>query len=130
MGRKTFESIGRPLPNRENIVITRRSDYHPEGVWAVSSLDAAIVHARAFGTDEIFVIGGAEIYKLALPYADRLYLTVIHREIQGDAYFPEFDRALFDQVEREYHSTPIPHSYLTLDRAPEAGKERGSEVPA
>lgn len=105
MGRKTFESIGKPLPGRTNIVITRQSDYKGEGVDVVSSLDEAIALGRNIGLingiDEVMVIGGAEIYAQALPYADRLYLTQVHARIEGDAYFPEIAWDEFSEVGRE-----------------------------
>lgn len=89
MGRKTFDEIKRPLTNRRNVVITRRADFQPAGVHVVASLDEAL--ALAAGEDEVFVIGGGEIYRLALPRADRLYLTVVHAEVEGDTYFPAFE---------------------------------------
>lgn len=86
MGRKTFESIGRPLPGRKNIIITRNNDYRYEGIEVVSSLKEAI--AVAGDVPEIMIIGGEEIFKLALPIADRLYITHIDYEFKGDTYFP------------------------------------------
>jgi dihydrofolate reductase len=90
MGRKTFESIGKPLPGRVNIVITRDANYRREGIVVVVSPDAAVAAAAAApGGDEMFVIGGAEIYKLFLPRADRIYLTQVHGTFEGDVFFPE-----------------------------------------
>ena len=99
MGRKTYASIGRPLPGRTNIVVTRDPGYAAPGCIVVHTLDEAI----AAGADaaEIFVIGGAEIYALALARADRLHLTEIDAEFPGDARFPEFDAAKFALVARE-----------------------------
>lgn len=96
MGRKTYESIGRPLPKRENIVITRNTDYQAKGCVITHTLDEAISHCS--NSDEIFIIGGAELYKQALPFADRMYLTEIIIQppdsflitFEGDAHFPEF----------------------------------------
>ena len=96
MGRKTYESIGRPLPKRENIVITRNANYQALGCVVKHSLEEAIAHCT--GRDEIFIIGGAELYKQAIPLADRMYLTEIIIQppdrflvtFEGDAYFPEF----------------------------------------
>lgn len=99
MGRKTFESLGRPLPGRTNIVITRNPDYRPEGCQVADSIPAAI--AMGAGSDEIFFIGGAELYAQAIPLADRLYLTEVNIEAQGDAWFPEYDRNAFSEVSRE-----------------------------
>jgi len=124
MGRKTFDSIGKPLPGRANIVITRNPDFGVEGVKVVNSLDAAITLCKSIGeidgVDEAMVIGGAEIYKLALPSADRLYLTEVHSEVEGDAYFPEFDRSEWKVTAREDFeaSDPNPYNYsfLVLDK--------------
>lgn len=90
MGRKTFESIGRPLPNRLNIVITRDETFSPEGVSVCHSLEDALDLARQNEKDEIFIIGGAQIYKQALSQADRLYITVVQKDFEGDAVFPEY----------------------------------------
>lgn len=88
MGRKTFESIGRPLPGRRNIVITRNKEYEHEGIEVVSSLEDAL--KLAGDVEEIMVIGGEQIFKLTLPIADRLYVTLINHEFEGDTYFPEY----------------------------------------
>ncbi|HQT00533.1 MAG: diacylglycerol kinase [Hydrogenophilales bacterium 16-64-46] len=101
MGRKTFESLGRPLPGRTNIVITRNPDYRPEGVTPAASIPAAL--AACEGHDEVFFIGGAELYAQAIPLADRLYLTEVDIEAQGDAWFPEFDRMAFVEIARQSH---------------------------
>ncbi len=87
MGRKTWESLGRPLPNRTNIVITRNPDYKPDGVLVAQSLEAAIELAK--GDDEIFVIGGGEIYRQAMSIADRLYITHVECSYEGDTTFPD-----------------------------------------
>lgn len=96
MGRKTWESLGRPLPGRPNIVITRDAGYKAEGADVANGLDQALDLAASLaadlGTDEVMVIGGAEIYRLALPKADRLYLTEVALAPDGDAHFPEFDQ--------------------------------------
>jgi dihydrofolate reductase len=99
MGRRTFESIGKPLAGRSNIVVTRSPDWTLSGCHAAHSLDAALaaVHER----EDAFVIGGAEIYALALPVARRLYLTEIERDFDGDAFFPDFDRSRWREVSRE-----------------------------
>jgi len=101
MGRKTWESIGRPLPGRQMVVVSRQDGYRAEGVDVASNLDAAIDVATTAGDDEAFVIGGAEIYRLALPHADRLYLTRVHAKIEGDTVFPEFDPGDWRLVESE-----------------------------
>lgn len=89
MGRKTFESIGRPLPGRRNIVITRNKNYNAEGIEVVSSLDEALKLVSK--EQEIMIIGGEQIFKLALPIAHRLYITKIDYEFQGDTFFPQYD---------------------------------------
>lgn len=124
MGRKTYESIGRPLPGRTNIVITRDASWSAEGVKVCHSLDAAIGIAEAQasldGADEVMVIGGAEIYRLCLPQADRLYFTEVHAEVDGDAFFPEFDRADYIQVGRQDYfadgPNPYDYSFVVYDR--------------
>lgn len=124
MGRNTYESIGRPLPGRENIVITRQTDYAPAGVTVVASLTDALEHAENTalinGAEEVMVIGGAQIYEQSLPLADRLYLTEVDAEIEGDAWFPEFDRSEWQEVGREsYESSgcnPFDYSFIVLDK--------------
>lgn len=92
MGRKTFESIGRPLPNRTNIIVSRDEKYEvPERVVVKNSIEEALVYAKTIETEEVFVIGGAQIYSLAMPYADKLYLTLVDSEVaDADAFFPEY----------------------------------------
>jgi dihydrofolate reductase len=109
MGRKTFESIGSALPGRSNIVITRSRDWNPPGCVVVHSLDSGL--ARVGNPEDAFVIGGAQIYTLALPLAGRLYLTEIEREFEGDAFFPEFDRSRWREVSRERHTSGGPESF-------------------
>jgi dihydrofolate reductase len=98
MGRKTFDSIGRPLPNRRNIVVTRNPDWSHAGVEAVSSLQQA---ATLAGEGEAFVIGGAQIYAEALPQAERLIVTEIGADFECDAYFPELDASQWVETSRE-----------------------------
>lgn len=119
MGRKTFESFGgKPLPKRTNIVITRDSDYHAEGAVVVHSIDEAIETAGA--VDELMIIGGASFYEQTLPRADRLYLTYVDANIDGDAWFPDFDPNDWQEIERHHHpaddQNPYPHDYVILDR--------------
>ena len=91
MGRRTFDSIGRPLPGRRNIVITRDLEWDAEGVEVVHSVDDALAAGSLANSDEIMIIGGAQIYRECLPIADRLYLTRVEAEIDGDAFFPDID---------------------------------------
>lgn len=101
MGRKTFESLGRPLPGRTNIVISRNPGYAPPGCQVADSIAAALALCEA--AQEVFCIGGAQLYSQVLPLADRLYLTEVQVDAAGDAWFPEFDRNTFREVSRESH---------------------------
>lgn len=119
MGRKTWDSFPKkPLPGRTNIVITRDADWHAEGAVVVHSMDDALAKARSENTGEIAIIGGAEIYKLALPYASRIYLTEVHIDAKGDVSLPPFDPALWRESSREDHATAdgLRYSYVTLER--------------
>jgi dihydrofolate reductase len=108
MGRKTFESIGRPLPGRKNIVVTRRANFVSDGVLISNNLTAAIALGKAIASednvDEIMVIGGGEIYAKALSDAERLYLTEVHADIDGDTFFPALDRGLWREKSRNSHA--------------------------
>jgi dihydrofolate reductase len=90
LGRRTWESIGRPLPGRRMIVVSRRPDFRPgvDGVQTAASLDSALEIAQDSGEDEVFIIGGAELYRGALPRADRMYYTRVHANVEGDTFFP------------------------------------------
>lgn len=127
MGRKTYESIGRTLPGRTNIVITRQSDYRLEDAIIVSSLADAVKschwghenEARQADTNnECFVIGGADIFRTALPLCDRLYVTELLRNYEGDVYFPEFDRKGWEEISREKHvdESGLEYHFVVLDR--------------
>lgn len=114
MGRKNYESIPekfRPLPNRTNIVITRRKDFHAPNCIVVNSVDEGIALAKQANQNELFIIGGSEIYKLGLPLADRLYLTEIDAIIDGDTYFPEINKHEWQEVSRSHHGTDTRHAY-------------------
>jgi len=124
MGRKTFDSIGRPLPGRTNIVITRDGSYQPEGVKVVNSLEAARELAESIctidGCDEAMVIGGAQIYEQALSLADRLYLTQVHADVNGDAWFPAFHPGDWMEMGRDDFAAsghnPYDYSFIVLQR--------------
>lgn len=107
MGRKTFDSIGRPLPGRENIVITRDPDWQRDGVIVVSALEAAIDSASNIcardNIDEAVIIGGAQIYQLALAYVNCMYLTRVRVVIEGDAFFPEFNQSEWKLADKSDH---------------------------
>lgn len=117
MGRKTFESIGRPLPNRLNIVISRGSAFRPPGVEVVADLDAALARARDAGMgDEAIIAGGGQIYALALPVADRIHLTEVDLDIDGHTFFPRLDPTEWREVSCERHDGNPSFSFVTLDR--------------
>lgn len=124
MGRKTWESIGRPLPGRPNIVITRQAGYAAEGAHVVKTFDEALDLATGIaaeaGAEELMVIGGAEIYRLALPRAARLYVTEIHAEVEGDTFFPAWNRSEWIEVNRERAATaagePFDYSFVVYER--------------
>ncbi len=124
MGRKTYDSIGRPLPNRTNIVITRNPDFTAPGIKVVDSLEAAIAMAKEVnlinGVEEVMIIGGASIYESALPIADRLYLTHVHAKVEGDAYFPEVNFQKWTEVNREDYKAsdknPYDYSFVVYEK--------------
>lgn len=111
MGRKTFDSIGKPLPGRVSVIVTRNRDLKIEGCIMAHSLDDAITACK--DDDEIFIVGGAELYALALPVVNKLYITEIQQEFDGDTYFPEFDKTKWREVAREerHQGVPQPLSY-------------------
>ena len=123
MGRKTFESIGSALPGRNNIVITRSRDWTAPGCTVVHSLEAAL--SAAGDSKEAFVIGGAQIYALALPLARRLYMTEIDRDFDGDAFFPEVDRSSWREVSRERRASEgaesFDYAFVEYEREPSGG---------
>lgn len=98
MGRKTFESSGKPLPGRTNIVITHRDDWKADGVIVVNNMEDALKAAANTDAKEAFIIGGGEIYKDNIATVDKIYITRVHTNIEGDAYFPEIDPSLFQLV--------------------------------
>ena len=118
MGRKTFDSIGKPLPGRTNIVVSQDPDFQPEGVTVARSIAEALAAGRE--ADEIMVIGGASFYAQLLPRAQRLYLTEIHQEFAGDAFFPAWDPRQWREIERDDHAADgdniYPYSFITLAR--------------
>jgi dihydrofolate reductase len=121
MGRKTFASIGRPLPGRRNIVLTRDPGFRPAGVTVVTDIDAALAEATsAAGDGEVMVIGGAQVYAAALPSARRLYLTEVHASVAGDTYFPVLDPSRWAERSRERHRQeqplPLDFSFVVLER--------------
>ena len=120
MGRKTYDSIGKPLPGRQSVVITRDQNFKPNGVTLAHSFSEALTLADST-TGEEFVIGGASIFSAALPFIKRLYLTLIHKKIEGDILFPPFDLKMDFRILEETHATSpapesIPYSFITAER--------------
>ena len=120
MGRKTFDSIGRPLPNRTTIVITRQKDYQQDGVIIVHSLEEAILKAKSLHRGDIYIVGGAEIYQQAMQVADEIDLTLLHDIFDGDAFFPEIDPKVWSEISRDRGITdeknPYQYSFITFKR--------------
>ena len=121
MGRKTFESIGKPLPQRTNIILTHDLNYRAEGCIITHSIEEAL--DAATGSEETMIIGGASIYELFFPFTNRLYLTYVHDCFEGDVYFPAFDLADWQEVKRVDRQpdkkNPHPYSFLFLHRRSE-----------
>lgn len=119
MGRKTYESIGRPLPGRLNIIISRNTDYHQAGCIVFNDCAAALEHCHAYA--ELFVIGGASFYESMLPLADLIYLTAIHQDFEGDTFFPEIPASEWQEKEHTLISTDqdvaFEYSFITLARS-------------
>ncbi|MGN5049693.1 type 3 dihydrofolate reductase [Aeromonas veronii] len=120
MGRKTFESIGRPLPGRRNLVISRNPDYQAEGIEVVGSVEAALALLAGSSVEELMVIGGGHLYAEMLPSADCLYLTQIDLAVEGDTRFPAFDDGQWQRIDCESHpadeKNPHPYSFETWQR--------------
>ncbi|MGN5011352.1 type 3 dihydrofolate reductase [Aeromonas veronii] len=120
MGRKTFESIGRPLPGRRNLVISRNPDYQAEGIEVVGSIEAALALLAGSSVEELMVIGGGHLYAEMLPSADCLYLTQIDLAVEGDTRFPAFDDGQWQRIACESHpadeKNPHPYSFETWQR--------------
>jgi dihydrofolate reductase len=123
MGRRTFESIGRPLPRRRSVVLSRDPEYRAAGAEVAAGLDEAL--ALAAGEEEVFVIGGAAVFAAALPSAGRLYLTRVHAEVEGDVVCPPLDEGSWRLVEEERHAADERHAYpftfQLYDRREDAG---------
>jgi dihydrofolate reductase len=117
MGRKTWESFGRPLPGRHNIVLTRNPAYRAEGVTTVPSIQQALsICASPSKGGEAFIVGGEEIYRLAMPFTRRIYLTLVHADYEGDANFPEWPPEFVEASREDHLDQAIPFSYVLLER--------------
>ena len=121
MGRKTLDSLKEPLPNRLNVVVTRKKGFEKKGAIIFHSISEAMNHCKTeplikkYGT-EIAIIGGAEIYKQTLPYVDRIYITRIHKDYEGDARYPSIPKDQFREVDRRDREQPVPFSFLIYNR--------------
>ena len=109
MGRKTFESFPKPLPNRTHVVITRQKGYQPEGCIVVDSIEKAL--AISPKNENVFIIGGGEIYTLGLPFAQKIELTRVHNDFEADVFFPEIDLKQWKLIEEEFHLKDEKHKY-------------------
>jgi len=116
MGRKTYESLGRLLPGRSTVIVTRNQNYHVDGAIVVHSLQQALTACQA--DTEVFLIGGAELYKIGLQLADKIYLTEIHADFDGDAFLPAFDMTCWRETSREQHKAAngLAFSYVGFER--------------
>ena len=118
MGRATYESIGRPLPGRKNIVISAQPGYHAEGCTVCSTIEQALESCA--DADEVMVMGGASLYKQLLADADTLYLTLVHAQLKGDTWFPLWDKSQWQQISKQEHpaddKNEYPHSFIVYKR--------------
>lgn len=114
MGRKSFEEIGKPLPGRKTILISSTLSITADNCTTVASLSAALNTVK--GEKEVFIAGGGRVYKEAMPFVDRIYLTVIETEVEGDTFFPEIDFTLFNKIYEEKIEGDIPYTYYTYER--------------
>lgn len=130
MGRKTYESIGRPLPGRTNIILSRNQQYLQAGCRVFNDLETALQEGCE-KANEIFIIGGSDLYEATLPIADRIYLTIINQEFQGDAYFPDIDFSAWSEVERvDINDDPdvaFSYSFLQFERKTTASTSKNSQ---
>lgn len=111
MGRKTFESLGNPLPHRDSWIVTRNKNYAHEGITVFNSLESAIKKAETKGLETIFILGGGDIYKQSMDIADKLFITEVHAEFDGDTFFPEIDEKIWKEVSREEHKADEKNRY-------------------
>ncbi|MEX0811817.1 MAG: dihydrofolate reductase [Chitinophagales bacterium] len=121
MGRKTYDSMGKPLPKRSNIVLTRNENFKAEGIEIFHDIKAAIDFAKTLDQEEVFIIGGAKIYEQAMPFVDRIYLTRVHGHFDGEVFFPELNKDEWKISSQEYHPADekhaLPFTFFILERA-------------
>ena len=111
MGRNTFESIGKPLPGRENIILTRDKEFKRDGCYAVGSLKEALDLVASFNKEKIFIIGGGQVYKETLPFADEIELTLVDARLDGDTFFPEIKEIDWEEMKKEKHQADSENEY-------------------
>ena len=128
MGRNSYESIGRPLPKRTNIIVTRNAFFIASGCLIVHSIEEALQLAMTNGEEEAFIIGGAQIYAQSLPYWDRLYLTDVDIDVKGDTYFPAIDFELWEEVASEFHAPDDKNEHAYTFRILERKKEKNTKL--
>ena len=120
MGRKTYESIGHPLPNRTNIILSRQTHYQAQGCLCANNCSEALALAKQYSTDDVFIIGGAHVFELFLAYGTRIYLTRVEAQIDGDTLFPEISTSEWNVVSERYRAADdkncYPLTFLTLER--------------
>jgi dihydrofolate reductase len=121
MGRKTYESLGKPLPNRTHLIITRNPDFKvPEGHFSFGSVEDVFIYCAKIGVDELYIIGGGQIYAETINLCDRLEITEVHASPIGDTYFPPIDLEIWEEIEREDHSADekneYPFSFVTYEK--------------
>ena len=111
MGRKTFESLGNPLPHRDSLVITRNKEYASDGITVFHTLENALEYSEKKGLETVFILGGGEIYRQSMGIADRLIITEVHEVFEGDTYFPEIDPEIWEETSREEHKADEKNKY-------------------
>ncbi len=120
MGRKCFESIGKPLPGRTNLVLTRNNNYQPDGIVKIHTIDDGINIAKEHGETELFILGGADVFRLTMPVIDKLYFNTIHAEFEGDTFWPKTDWTQWKLDSTEYHDADtnnlFPYSFSVFTR--------------
>ncbi len=116
MGRKTYESIGRPLPNRTNIIITKNNKFKAEGCLIRNSFNEVLEEAKSYKDKEIFIIGGGQIYKQALPHTDKLYLTIVDDEVQADTFFPDYSQFKNIISEKVFEEKGLKYKFIELTK--------------
>ncbi len=111
MGRKTFESLGNPLPHRDSLVITRNKEYTSDGITVFNTLESALEYSENKGLETVFILGGGEIYRQSMEIADKLIITEVHEAFDGDTYFPEIDPEIWEETSREEHNADDKNKY-------------------